>query len=119
MPATPLLPLIGPQTPSNKSCTSVLDSMAWAENALSVIEKTVPPAELSNILVDRVISTSSAFSGIGTPETADKCITGGVQKFLNKHGMDGEPVKFRSSYVIESNKRAQQEQKMHVRRRGV
>ena len=92
-----------------------LDSChSWCKRALEQVKASgaITWHNLQKLLAERVITTSTAFSGIGAPETADEIIAKTAAGFLQEHaseddGHDGEeavplePLEFLPKHACE------------------
>ena len=66
---------------------SMVDAFGWFDHVCSkfVTSGVVSTKEFVNVMTSRCISTSSAFSGIGTPELSDHAIMAQMQRYISAH----------------------------------
>ena len=75
-----------PQLPEVKNLN---DAMSWCTHTLNriVTSGLMPARSVAQLVTSRRLTTSSCFSGMGTPEIADAIISNSVQEFI-KHYWD-------------------------------
>ena len=103
-----------PAQPLPNRTSSLDDAMRWAESALEFVRRNdiLSDVELDALISDKVVIISTAFSGIGTPETANRMISAACAKHLARRPTTPttpRPLSFQNSFAIEIDKRCQEE----------
>ena len=87
-------------------------AFAWCPNSLRrLLAAGLSEADLCSLLSDRVITTSSAFSGAGADLVADSSTEATARKFLpgSSCGSEARPLRFKAVHAIERNGPCQEE----------
>ena len=85
---------------------SLVDAMRWCNVALERAAAAIGFPSLMDSLCERRFTTSTAFSGIGTPEIADEVIGKSVKKVIESHGLSRLGPSFAPRFAIEINRTA-------------
>lgn len=86
-------------------------AMAWARHAIEKVlsENLMTPDQFARNVSERELLTSTAFSGVGAPETADDMIAHAVRDQLRKLESTASPPTFTPVFAIEFNHPCQEE----------
>lgn len=111
-PPPPIVQFATLPSPQVQSVRTLVDGVSWAHAALERVLTTnaIPIESLIRILSGRCIETSTAFSGVMTPEIGDEHITAASRRLIDQHGsmLDAgdhlEPVKFTPLFAVEKDR---------------
>ena len=96
--------------PPLKVVRSHVEAMQWANDGLTRLQQLGSETKPTLIkkLCDRTITTSSAFSGVGSPETSDLFIEAAVAQ-LSSLDPGTTPLKFEGEWALEFDGPCQEE----------